>query len=110
MPQAGGAAGLSVTPQGTGLQGMNVGVNPSVNPLPVATPGFSSAEESALLLEVNRIKNQAAVEAGTMPPLPRHPLSSDVQGLLADPAPAATPAPVMALPLPPGGARQYPPQ
>jgi hypothetical protein len=107
--------GGPVTPQaaaGAVLPGMNAGANPSVTPQSTAAQGFGSEEEAVLLLEVNRIKNQPLVEAGLMPPLPRHELSGAVQSLLTDPAPAATPAaaPVTLPPLPPGGAQQFPPQ
>ena len=106
-------AGASYTPQasaGTGLPGMNAGVNPSVAAQAPAQQGSSSMEENLLMLEINRIKNQPLVEAGLMPPLPRHELSDDMRAAITGPEPAPTPAPTPApvLPLPPGGPQQLP--
>ena len=113
-----GTPGAAYTPQqspGAGLPLANPAVNPSVAAQPV---GFGSAEESVLLLELNRIKNQPLVEAGLMPPLPRHEMSDEARAAIigSDPAaaaPVAAPAPVMPrlaptipLPLPPPQAAQ----
>lgn len=108
-------AGASYTPQaatGTGLPGMNVASNPSAAQAPVQE-GSSSLEENLMLLEINRIKNQPMVDAGLMPPLPRHELSDQMRTAIIglDPAPTqvATPGPAMP-PLPPGGPQPFPPQ
>jgi hypothetical protein len=107
-------AGVSVTPQasaGTGLPGMNAGVNPSAAAQAPAQQGSSSMEENLMMLEINRIKNQPLVEAGMMPPLPRHELSDDMRtaiiGADPEPAPVVTPGPV-GPPLPPGGPQPLP--
>ena len=106
-------AGAPVTPQastGAGLPGANVGVNPARTAQAPAQQGTSSLEENLMMLEINRIKNQPLVEAGVMPPLPRHPLSDDMRAAIIGPessaTQSATPAPVTP-PLPPGGPQPW---
>ena len=91
---------------------------PAVNPAmtaqaPAVQEGSSNLEENLMMLELNRIKNQPMVEAGLMPPLPRHEMSDDMRTAIlgADPAATQTAAPAPAgLPLPPGRPMQFPPQ
>jgi hypothetical protein len=106
-------AGAAVAPQatgGAGLSAANTGVNPAMAQAPVQE-GSSSLEENLMLLELNRIKNQPMVDAGLMPPLPRHEQSDDMRAAILGSDPAAgqtaTPQPVR-LPLPPGGPQQLP--
>ena len=109
-------AGASYAPQaatGAGLPGMNVASNPSATAQAPVQEGSSSLEENLMMLEINRIKNQPLVEAGMMPPLPRHELSDDMRTAIVGPDPAPTPTqaagPVMP-PQPPGVPQPFPPQ
>ena len=112
MPPGAGASYTPQTTTGAGLPGMNVGSNPSAAQAPVQQ-GSSSMEDNLMMLEINRIKNQPLVDAGLMPPLPRHELSDDMRTAIigSDPAPTPTQAsgPVMP-PLPPGMPQPFPPQ
>ena len=95
--------GASFRPQASTGAGQP-GVNPSVAGQAPAQQGSSSMEENLMLLEINRIKNQPLVEAGLMPPLPRHELLDNMRtaiiGSDTTATPVVTPTPAK-LPLPP---------
>ncbi len=97
-PQAaGGGVGL---PGGTSLPGVGVGgastgltgtSASTASALPPVT-SQNTPEETALMLEANRLVHQQAIQAGRYPPLPPNPYAAAFgQGAAAPPAP--TPAP-----------------
>ena len=103
MPQA------SVDP---GLPAVNTGMNPPVAAQPA---GVNSPEDYVLLMEMNRIRNEAMANVEPMPPLPMLPGAEEARAAILSvgqdqSAQAATPTAAPVMPRPPGGAQQFPPQ
>ena len=99
-----------------GIKGALGGSASSGMPAPITVPPVTqrpaepalSAEANALMLEVNRLRHQQEIQAGLYPPLPHSPLSDAIQQEMPG-APVSTPVQQPTLPLPPGGARPFPP-